>query len=227
MVSNLVSNKRRSYSPVVELEETWHRSVLKGSVADLQAVKDSLFKGGKKGVGAWDDLRNATIDYIYDKATTGPKNERGQANVNWGGLRRAIDDIGPDKLEMMVGKIGAKKLNEIVEAAEIVKTEPPMGVKESPTVDKFMTLMDKLGAIPGLSGAIDVTKGAVKGVGKLRDIGKQGRDLRQATTTPLRQATQPTPPTLRSMGRSAGQTAGQLVSPLPGTIPQTLGNRPQ
>ena len=231
IINQLVKQRGKTNDRAVALEQTWRKSVVSGSVEDLQAVKDSLFKGGQKGVAAWDDLRNSTIDYIYEKATGGPKNERGQVNVSWDGLRRAIDLIGNDKLEIMVGKLGAKKLNEIVEAAEIAKTEPPMGVKGAVTADKFVTLfnvmMDKLGAVPGVGGVADVTKGAVKGVGKLRDIGKQGRDLRQATTTPLRQATQPTPPTLRSMGRSAGQTAGQLVSPLPGTIPQTLGNRPQ
>jgi hypothetical protein len=224
MVSNLVSNKRRSNSPAVELEDTWNRSVRTGSVADLQAVKASLFKGGKKGVAAWDDLRNATIDYIYDKATTGPKNERGQANVNWGGLRRAIDDIGNDKLEMMVGKVGAKKLNEIVEAAEIAKTEPPMGIKGSPTADKLVTLMDKLGAIPYVGGVADVGKGVVKGVTKLREVGKRGRDLRQATTTPLAKAAQPAAPTLRSMGQSAIRP---VAVPAAGTLSTTLQNRPQ
>ena len=224
IINQLVKQRGKTNDRAVALEQTWRKSVVSGSVEDLQAVKTALFKGGKKGVAAWDDLRNSTIDYIYEKATGGPKNERGQVNVSWGGLRRAIDQIGNDKLEMMIGKVGAKRLNEIVDAAEIAKTEPPMGIKGSPTVDKFLTLMDKLGAIPGVSGAVDVTKGAIKGVGKLRDIGKQGRDLRQATTTPLAKAAQPAAPTLRSMGQS---TIRPVVAPAAGTLSTTLQNRPQ
>jgi len=224
IINQLVKQRGKTNDRAVALEQTWRKSVVSGSVEDLQAVKTALFKGGKKGVAAWDDLRNSTIDYIYEKATGGPKNERGQVNVSWGGLRRAIDQIGNDKLEMMIGKVGAKRLNEIVDAAEIAKTEPPMGIKGSPTVDKFLTLMDKLGAIPGVGGAVDVTKGAIKGVGKLRDIGKQGRDLRQATTTPLTKAAQPAAPTLRSMGQS---TIRPVVAPAAGTLSTTLQNRPQ
>jgi len=227
IINQLVKQRGKTNDRAVALEATWRKSVVSGSVEDLQAVKQSLFKAGAKGRAAWDDLRNSTIDYIYEKATGGPKNERGQANVSWGGLRRAIDQIGNDKLEMMVGKIGAKKLNEIVDAAEIAKTEPPMGIKGSPTVDKFVTLMDKLGAIPYVGGAADVAKGAVKGVGKLRDIGKRGRDLRQATTTPLTQAAQPPPLTLRSMGQGINRGAAPIIAPAAGTIPQTLGNQPQ
>lgn len=224
IINQLVKQRGNTNDRAVALEDTWRRSVVNGSAEDLQAVKASLFKGGAKGRAAWDDLRNSTIDYIYEKATGGPKNERGQVNVSWGGLRRAIDQIGNDKLEMMVGKIGAKKLNEIVEAAEIAKTEPPMGIKGSPTVDKLVTLMDKLGAVPYVGGVADVGKGVVKGVTKLREVGKRGRDLRQATTTPLTQAAQPAAPTLRSMGQSAMRP---VVAPAAGTLPQTLGNQPR
>jgi hypothetical protein len=224
IINQLVKQRGKTNDRAVALESTWRKSVVGGSADDLAAVKQSLFKGGQKGIAAWDDLRNATIDHIYERATGGPKNERGQVNVNWGGLRRAIDEIGSDKLEMMVGKAGAKKLNEILEAAEIAKTEPPMGIKGSPTVDKFLTLMDKLGAVPGIGGAAEIAKGAVKSVGKLRDIGKRGRDLRTATTTPLTQAAAPASQTLGGM---AGSTVRPVVVPGAGSVSQTLAGQPQ
>jgi len=224
IINQLVKKRGKTNDRAVALESTWRKSVVGGSADDLAAVKQSLFKGGQKGIAAWDDLRNATIDHIYERATGGPKNERGQVNVNWDGLRRAIDKIGSDKLEMMVGKAGAKKLNEILEAAEIAKTQPPMGIKGSPTVDKFLTLMDKLGAVPGVGGVAEIAKGAVKSVGKLRDIGKRGRDLRTATTTPLTQAAAPASQTLGGM---AGSTVRPVVVPGAGSVSQTLAGQPQ
>lgn len=224
MVAKLVSNRGKSSDRAVALEDTWRSTVLNGSVEDLQKVKTSLFKS-KGGVAAWDDLRNATIDYLYEKATGGPKNERGQVNVNWGGLKRARNSLETEKLESLIGKSGVRQLDSLIEAAEIAKTEPPTGVKGSPTLDKFVTLMDKLGAVPVAGKLADVVSGAAKTVGKLRSIGETSRKTKAAQVTPLQQAARQSlkpPVTLGDVLASGARKVGRGVYMGAQGLPPTL-----
>ncbi len=188
-IERLVKNRKLSSDRATALEDTWHKSVVTGSLEDLRKVRASLEKS-EKGRQAWNDLRAATIDYIKDKATGGKlglKNEAGDLNATWGALRRAVDDIGPDKLKELFGD-DAKKIEAIVEAAQLLKTEAPMGVKGSPTMDKLLTLLDRVGKVPGLGKPTEYLAGGVKAVSKLGEIGKTGRDIRKAKTTPLDEA---------------------------------------
>jgi len=220
-VAQLVENRGLTTDRAVKLEDTWRRSVLTGGIEDLKNVYTSLVKGGTAGRQAWRDLRGATADYILNKATgsgkgvdvteLGLKNQLGDVNLNWGGLKQAVLDIGPDKLEFLFGKVGAKRLNEIVQAAEILKTEAPTGVKGSPTLDKLLTLLDKFGAVGGKYVGTDVLAGAVKGVAKLSEVGEAGRSVRAAMQSPLEaaQAGVQRGQTLQSLGR--GSAVGGLT----------------
>ncbi len=220
-VAQLVENRGLTTDRAVKLEDTWRRSVLTGGIEDLKNVYTSLVKGGTAGRQAWRDLRGATADYILNKATgsgkgvdvteLGLKNQPGDVNLNWNGLKQAVLDIGPDKLEFLFGKVGAKRLNEIVQAAEILKAEAPTGVKGSPTLDKLITLMEKFGSAGGKYIGSDIPTLALKGAAKLRDIGKTGRDVTAAMESPLEaaQAGAQRGQTLQSLGR--GSAVGGLT----------------
>lgn len=221
-VAALVKNRKMSMDRATALEDTWHKSVISGGLEDLTKVRDSLTKS-PKGRQAWDDLRGATADYILEKATTGPKNQLGEVNTSWGGLRRAVSDIGQEKLELLFGKAGAKKLNDLVEAAEILKTEPPTGVKGSPTMDKLITLLDKFGAVPIVGHGAGLAVGAAKSVQKLAQIGESAREAARAKVSPLEEAeAKVTAParrrqTLESLARKTGKAVSRE--------PLTIGDR--
>jgi hypothetical protein len=183
-IARLVENKGMSYDRATALEDTWSKTVKSGSLEDLIAVRESLMKSDARGQQAWADLKSATVEYIKDQATGGRlglKNERGESHFTWNGLRRAVDEIGPDKLRELFGAEDAKRIETIVEAAQILKTEAPTGIKGSPTMDKFLTFFDKLGKVPGLERASTLGKG----IAKVKQIGQADRDLKRATTTPL------------------------------------------
>lgn len=179
-VAKLVENRHMSNDRAVALEDTWQKTVLGGSLEDLQKVRASLetSPGGKVAMA---DLRAATIDYIKNRATGGThglRNQAGDLNTTWDGLRRAVDEVGPDKMRELFGVQGAKSIDNIVESAQLLKTEAPTGVKGSPTIDKFLTLLDKV----GLGGPAST----VVGVGrKIKEIGQTTRDIRHAKTSPL------------------------------------------
>jgi hypothetical protein len=214
-VAQLVEERGMTTDRAVKLEDTWRRTVINGGIEDLKNVYNSLIKGGTAGRQAWRDLRGATADYILGKATGGGplglKTAAGDLNVTWDGLRRAVQDIGPEKMEFLFGKVGAKRMNDIVEAAQILKTEAPTGVKGSPTLDKLLTLLDKFGAVGGKYVGSDVLAGAVKGVAKLSEVGEAGRTVRGAMESPLETAQSAVQrgQTLQSLGR--GTTAGSLT----------------
>jgi hypothetical protein len=224
-VAQLVRNRKMSTDRATKLEDTWRKTVVNGGAEDLLNVQKSLIKGGKKGVDAWNDLRGATADYILAKATGGGelglKNEAGELQVSWDGLRRAVQEIGPEKLTMMYGKAGYKKLNDIVEAAQILKTEAPTGVKGSATVDKLVTLMSKFGAVPVVGKVADIAAGGIKAVAKLGSVGKEAREARAAMVTPIEQTARQGQ-TLQSLKRGAKRT-GKVAAKVP-TLTITRGS---
>lgn len=186
-ISRLVNNKRGTKDRATALEDTWSKTVLNGSVEDWQALTKTLEKSGE-GKQAIADLKSSTAQYIRDKATggeTGLKNSAGNLDAAWGRMKRAVDDIGRDKLEAIFGPEDTNRIYNIVESAQILKTEAPTGIKGSPTFEKALTFFDNMGKVPGLGKLAAVGKLGTKGAAKLRDIGKTERELKQATTSPL------------------------------------------
>ena len=225
-ISQLVRNRKMSTDRATKLEDTWRKTVVNGGSEDLAKVRTALIKGGRQGRQAWNDLRGATADYIVEKATGGGelglKDKSGVLHLNWNGLRNAVQAIGQDKLTMLYGKAGYQKLVDIVESAQILKTEAPSGVKGSNTFDKIVTFMDKAGAIPIVGGVSDVAVQGAKAVRKLASIGKEGREARSALVTPLT-ATARKGQTLKSLGRGV-QSVKKAYAP---TIAVTRGAQEQ
>ena len=213
-VNDIIRTRGRSREQAVALEDVWRQSVVRGSVDDLLALKKSLLGGSpivaKKGAAAFDDLRAATADYLLEKATRSPKNSVGDPNVQWNAFRNAVNEIGPEKLEVLFGKAGAKKVADIVESLEILKTEAPNNWRGSTTFKNMISMLDTLGGLGGKYLGTDVVAGAVKGVAKLKEAGEAGRVARKAVKNPIEETARRQPQTLGSVSaimRPAGYTA--------------------
>ena len=188
-VAKLVENKKGGTDRRTAVEETARTSVL-GPLEDLQKVKRSLLTGADKdariaGRTAWRDLKGWGIDYLMEKATRGPKNERGQANVQWGGFKQGLDDIGDANLDELYGEATRKQLRRYADALEDLKTEAPTNVKGSPTLDKLLTLLDRLGNATKYVGGGVASDVAAAGIKKGAEIVKGARETKKAKTTPL------------------------------------------
>jgi len=201
-VESLVKTRGLSKEKAVALEDVWRQSVITGSVEDLLKLKDSLTKpveagrlGAKrtqalvaKGTKAFDDVRAATADYLLSKATRGPSNMPGDPVIGWNAFRNAVNEIGPEKLEILYGKAGAKKLKDAVEALEIIKTEDANAWKGSPTFKHLLGVLDTLGGLGGKYIGTEFVAGAVKQAAKLKEMGAAGRTARAAVQNPLEKA---------------------------------------
>lgn len=188
-VERLVEDKSRT-DRTTALEDTHNRVVVQGSAEQLAQVRDSLIKGGTsetriRGAAAWKDLAATTIENIKAEATKGITNQAGEANSTYASLKRAIDRVGDEKLQMLIGKESTAQLRQILKATETLKTEPGgIGVRGSNTVNKIMNILDKtlITKIPGVG---PTTEGVLRAVGKVTELGKGGREVRAAKEQPL------------------------------------------
>lgn len=196
-VARLVENKSRT-DRATALEDTWRRTVIGGSIEDLRAVKRSLLTGGDAktrtaGRRAWRDMKAQTIQHIKDEATKSvATNERGQPNVTPAAMKRAIDSIGPDKLNEIFGPGTAMRVDRILEATRTVKTVPPAGHAGSSTMSNVLAFLERgLGRIP----VVGATASGVVNVGvKLHQMGASRRIVREAQRMPaLNSLAEPAP----------------------------------
>jgi hypothetical protein len=190
-VAKLVENKSRT-DRATALESTWRQTVLGGSIDDVRKVKRSLMTGGTRetrlaGRKAWRDIRAQTIQHIIDESTKGvATRSTGAANITPAAMQKAIRSIGPDKMREIFGEQTVREINEILEATRDLKTEPPPSHAGASTAANLLSILEKtIGRVPYIG---DVTTGAVRAGIKLREMGKTGREVREATTTPLAEA---------------------------------------
>lgn len=153
VVSDLTEMKSRT-DRKVPFEDVWQRTVMKSGVDDLARVKKQLLTGDTAtvdaGRAAWRDLRAQTIDFIREKAANKSvaPTERGTAEFSPGGLKKALENIGDDKLSIIFDKATVRQLRDLDQVARDVKTMPAT-VKGSPTSANLLVMLDKvLGHIP-------------------------------------------------------------------------------
>lgn len=194
-VARLVENKSRT-DRATALEDTWRKTVLGGSIEDLNNIKRSLLTGTDAptrvaGRRAWRDIRAQTIQHITDEATkvSAPLPD-GTTPVSAADMQKAINAIGPQKLESIFGEGTTRQIQRILQATKEVRTEPPRIHPGSSSMGNVIAFLEKsLGKIPVLG---DTATGAVRGVVKLREMGAAGRELRASTETPLDQGVRKT-----------------------------------
>src|SRR5690606_16878179 len=126
-------------------------------------------------------IRAQTIQYIKDQATKGvAPNERGQPNITPASMKRAVDSIGPDKLNEIFGPGTAKQVQKILSATRTVKTVPPALHGGSSTMGNLLAFLERgLGKLPVVG---DLGAGVIAGGRKLKEMGAAGRVAREAKT---------------------------------------------
>lgn len=182
-VSQLITDRTRTDRQVA-LEDVG-RKILSGSIADLQTVKTRLLDRSQgpeqlaAGVQAWRDVRGYAIDHIREAATKGVATDaKGNQVLNAGALKRAVDEIGDRKLDMLLGPADAQKVRNIVKTAQDVKTLPPYK-GGSTTVPNLLTTL--LGVLEKASSHVPVGGNLVRGtVGKIRGVAEEGASAKSA-----------------------------------------------
>jgi hypothetical protein len=187
-VERLVTDKSRT-DRATALEDTWRKTVIGGSIEDLQKVKRSLLTGGDAttrtaGKKAFRDMQAQTVQHVINEATKSvTRFEDGSPNLTPAAMERALKSIGDDKLKEIFGAKAVMQLKQIMEATRVVKTEPPTGFKGSPTFANAIAFMEKLvGRVPLVG---DTVVGTAKAMAKVKEMGASSREIGRAQTLPL------------------------------------------
>lgn len=190
-IERLVSDASRT-DPKIALEDTFDKTVRSGSAAQLQQVKKLFADNGESGTQAWNALRSSTIDYLKNKAAGEMQvvGEQGQLQFN-GVFLKALRELDADgKLDVLFSKEDAAKLREIGEAVRDIRTKPDARVHGSSTASNTVRFLEqfsgKLSKVPVVG---DVAGGVIKVGQKLHELGKEARLVKEASTTPIQEAT--------------------------------------
>jgi hypothetical protein len=176
-VRQLLATKGGKYSTdrQVALEDVFDKSVVKGSIQDLRNLRQSLLDAENKGTRkqgrkALNEMAAQTVRYIRDEATKGVEDTTGTPDVSPAKLKQAVDRIGDEKLDLLLGKTSADQLRAVVNATQDLKTSPPRRINGSDTSLNLLNWADKmLEHLPILG---PFTRGAAKMAKKAYDTGK-------------------------------------------------------
>lgn len=121
-VANIIDRKPATPADYkVATEDVWNKTVVSGSVADLGNVLNSLrsTRGAERqgAVQAMKDLQAHTVDHILEKAHV-------DGNISPAQLRKVINDIGKDKVDLLLGRDAMAKLQASLQTAKDLKTSP-------------------------------------------------------------------------------------------------------
>lgn len=192
LVKRLTTEKKNTTDRAIAVEDTFDSVVRNGSRDQIKGLVESLTKGGNKstqakGLQAVKDLQAATIDYLKEKAAgkRGVRGEQEQLQFN-SSFIDAVDEMDKDgKLDVLFGPKARTTLRELREVTRDLRTKPADRIAGPNTTPRLIAALEKLSKIPILG---DVVSGTAKAVGKLHQMGKEGREVREATTSPVDEA---------------------------------------
>lgn len=186
-VKKLVSEKGYSTDRAVALEDTFDSIVMKGSAEDIGKVKKSLTEGDTKakvkGAQAWKDIQGATLDHLKESAA-GKRAIVGEGEqLQFSSkFREVFSDLDKDgKIDAIFSPEQAAALRNLYKSVGDVRTKPNAHIAGSDTTPRLVSMLEKIGKLPGGT----LISGAAKLGSKVLESGRDVRDARAATRTPL------------------------------------------
>jgi hypothetical protein len=150
-VANIIGKKSQTDYKVAG-EDVWNKTVIGGSTADLGNVIKTLRTAEEKqkpaAVQALKDTQARAIDHILEEA-----NKTG--NFSPAGFKRAFDQIGEEKLTLLLGKDAVQALKDAQQTGRDLKN-PPIRMTGSDTSLNKQSIAERL--------ASDHAKTLMKGV---------------------------------------------------------------
>jgi hypothetical protein len=179
-VGNIVDKSTRT-DLLTAAEDVFNKTVIGGSIDELGQVVSSLRTAGKEqmpaATQALKDLQTRTIDHLSEAATRNSKGDR--INFSPAGMKKAMTDIGDERLNLLLGKEAVNELKKTLRNAEDVKTNPVRAPGSDTSLNQ-RTMVEKLatehaehvlkGVLPSWAGRImdSVRARAQERAGKLK-----------------------------------------------------------
>lgn len=176
-IAKILATKPGTADRAIAYEDVWQKAVPGDySVQDLRNLRTTLFRGGPDGAQAWRDLGGATVDWIKQSATKNvAMDELGNPIVSAAGMRKAMNTIGRDKMELLFGKRNATRMQDLADTIDDLKIAPPGAVNWSNTAATIMAALADVG-ISGLTGIpLPISSGIKYAIGKVKDAKLRAR----------------------------------------------------
>jgi hypothetical protein len=176
---DLGTQKKGNQDARVALEDTVDK-VLRSSSEDIGKLRATLGDDSQ----AMKDLRGGVIDKLK-QAATGKReigNEQGVTQFN-SSFRNLFNELDKDgKIEQLFTPEQVKRLRDINQLVEDVRTTPSGRVAGSDTVPRLVSMLDKVADLPIAGG---IAKTIAGGITKLYRAGEDARQGRAAVADPL------------------------------------------
>ena len=134
---------------------------------DLNSLRRYMLSGTKEqrqaGLKAWQDLRAETLEIIRDKAFSGPKDAAGNRALSAAGLKRALNQIGKARLNILFKGKEQKFLKDIQKLAELREPVRGTALGKGPSAQLVSTIVNMINSVPLLGAMIDGVKIARSG----------------------------------------------------------------
>lgn len=143
IVRSLLDNKRGTSERVVPLDKLFNRTILNGSVEEINKLRGSLLQSGEDGKQAWMNLKAQTIEHIKEKGFSRTQDSAGNPVVTPNQLSKVIDGLDKSgKLESLFGRKQAQQLRDLSDSAQYIFTAPPNAVNHSNTGAILLAALD-------------------------------------------------------------------------------------
>lgn len=148
-----------------------------------QALGKGVNELRDSGVQAFKDLRAATMDFIKAGAITNAD------EVSHAGLKRAVESIGREKMEVLFGKNTANQIYSVLESAKDMKAVfNKSGVYNPGTASALVEWLDRISGIVGLGKAGTYGRIYASGAAKKLVEGVQQPKLVEQASKPVQAA---------------------------------------
>lgn len=169
VVQNVVGMKSRT-DRAVPFEDVFRKTVINGSIDDLKTLKATLLANDKAtreaGVQAFKDLRGQAMQFLKDAATNNAYGDTSEA-----ALRRAYNQIGPEKMQELFGGNTAKQFENFLEAVKDLKVAPKGSTNPSGTAGEMVNWVERILGPQTMTGRLG--RAAVEGTRKLVSMGEE------------------------------------------------------
>lgn len=139
----------------VQPDDVFKKSITSGKVRDLKDLKRYLLRQ-PEGAQPWNDLRGETIRHLQQKATIGET--ANGATISGTRLKKALDDIGTEKLKILFSPEEMKALGRLRQIGELRIPDPAVGTGMGPTAQAVQQLADQTWGVRDLVRWVDAAR---------------------------------------------------------------------
>lgn len=180
VVNRLIEMKSRT-DRVTPFEDVFRVTVLNSSADDLTRLRGQLLEHSDNpelrtaGVQAFKDMRAATLDYLKLGAINNAKEEWSHA-----GFKRAVESIGPEKLEVLFGKNTSNQIQQVLQSsADMRAVFNKAGIHNPGTASALVNWLERITGLVGLGKVGTYTGEAARAVAeRLSAQGKVAESLK-------------------------------------------------